>query len=363
MGAGDGTAAANLPGTDLVYIGSGTKDIHVYRMNLANGALTEAAPAAPIAHPSFLTLAPNHRLLYAVTEGGSKNASSVSAFSIDRQSGKLTFINEQPSGGAGPCHVAVDPSGRALLAANYSSGSMAVFPIKDGGSLGEMSGFFQGQGSGINPQRQEGPHAHCVVTDPADRFALLCDLGLDKVFVFKFDAANGSITANDPPFALVKPGSGPRHITFHPNGRFAYLINEMGETLTAFDYDASRGVLHELQTESTVPADYTAPSTCAEVVVHPSGRFVYGSNRGHDSIVEFAVDDATGRLTRLGWYSTKGKTPRNFEIDPAGTFLLAANQESNTVIVFRIDPKTGALTPTGQTLEVATPMCVKFCPL
>jgi 6-phosphogluconolactonase len=359
MSAADDAAPANLPKTELVYVGSGTKDIRVYRMDLDTGALTPTGDATPIAHPSFLTLSPDHRFLYSVTEGGSKNSSSVSAFSLDRQSGKLAFINTQPSGGAGPCHVAVDATGKAVLAANYSSGSMAVFPVKEGGALGEMSAFFQGHGSGVNPERQEGPHAHCVTIDPGNRFALLCDLGQDKVFVFKFDATNGSITPNDPPFASVKPGSGPRHITFHPNGRFAYLINEMASTLTAFEYDAGRGTLREFQTESTLPAGYTTPSTAAEVAVHPSGKFLYGSNRGHDSIVEFAVDGATGRLTLVGWCPTQGKTPRNFEIDPTGAFLLAANQDSNTIIVFRIDPNTGALAPAGQKIEVDTPMCVK----
>jgi 6-phosphogluconolactonase len=273
------------------------------------------------------------------------------------------LINSQPSGGGGPCHVAVDQAGKALLAANYGTGSMSVFPIKDGGELGAMSGFFQGEGSSVNPDRQSGPHAHCVITDPNGRFALLCDLGLDKVFVFKFDPATASITPNDPPFASVKPGSGPRHITFHPNGRFAYLINEMGSTLTAFSYDSSRGVLHEIQTESTLPGGYAAPTTGAEVAVHPSGKFVYASNRGHDSIVEFAANGDTGHLTLVGWCPTQGKTPRDFEIDPTGTWLLAANQDSNTVIVFRINPETGVLTSVGEKIEVDTPMCVKFCPL
>ncbi len=363
MEAADDAAQGNPPRADLVYIGSGNRNIYIYRMNPATGALREAAPAASVGHPSFLTLTPDHRFLYAVTEGGSKGSSKVSGFSIDGQTGRLTFINDQPSGGAGPCHVAVDQTGKALLAANYGSGSMSVFPIQAGGVLGAMSGFFQGQGSSVNPQRQEGPHAHCVVTAPGDRFALLCDLGLDKVFVFKFDPANASISPNDPPFAPVKPGSGPRHITFHPNGRFAYLISEMAETITAFAYDGGRGILRELQTESTVPADYTAAGTAAEVVVHPSGKFVYGSNRGNNSIVEFAVDGATGHLTLVGWCPTQGKTPRNFEIDPTGTFLLAANQDSNSVIVFRFNPETGALTPAGEKIEVDTPMCVKFCPL
>lgn len=355
-------AAEDSAKTELVYIGSGRKDIHIYRMDLGSGALKESAPAVSIGNPSFLTLSPHYDFLYAVTEGGSKKSSSISAFSVDRQSGKLTFINDQPSGGSGPCHVAVDQSGKALLAANYGSGSMAVLPIKEGGSLGAQSGFFQGEGSSVNPQRQQGPHAHCAVTDPNDRFALLCDLGLDKVFVFKFDPANGTITPNDPPFASIKPGSGPRHITFHPNGRFAYLINEMGQTMTAFAYDGRRGVLREIQTESTVPADFTASSTCAEVLVHPSGKFLYGSNRGHNSIVEFALDSSTGRMTRVGWTPTQGKTPRNFEIDPTGKFLLAANQDSNTLIVFRIDSQTGELTPAGQMIDSDTPMCVKFCP-
>jgi 6-phosphogluconolactonase len=354
--------AADAPRSELVYIGSGDKDIHIYKMDLESGALQESAPPASVAHPSFITLSPRFDFLYSVSEGGSQKSSTISAYSVDRQTGKLTFINDQPSGGSGPCHVWVDQSGKALLTANYGSGSMAAFPIKTDGALGERSGFFQGAGTSVNPQRQEGPHAHCVITDPADHFALLCDLGLDKVFVFKFDSANATVAPNDPPFATVKPGSGPRHIAFHPNGRFAYLINEMGQTMTAFAWDAERGTLREIQTESTVPADFTAPSTCAEVVVAPSGKFLYGSNRGHNSIVEFKIDDSTGRMTRVGWTPTQGKTPRNFEIDPTGKFLLAANQDSDTVVVFRLDPETGALTPAGQTIQSHSPQCVKFRP-
>lgn len=346
----------------IVYIGSGNKNIYVYRMNMQDGSLAEAGPATQIAHPSFLALSSDHKFLYAVTEG-SKDSSSLSAFSVEPESGKLTFLNKQPAGGSGPCHVAVDPTGKALLAANYGSGSMSAFPVKADGSLGPKSGFFQGQGSSVDPQRQEGPHAHCVVTDPNDRFALLCDLGLDKVFVFKFDPARATITPNNPGFVTVKAGSGPRHIVFDPNGRFAYLACEMASTVSVLGYDAQRGILRLLQTESMLPPDFTAPNTAAEIAVHPTGRFVYASNRGHNSIVEFTADPVTGHLTRAGWFPTEGKTPRNFAIDPTGTFLLAANQDSNTVIVFKIDQGGGGLLPTGQKIEVDTPMCVTFCDL
>jgi 6-phosphogluconolactonase len=273
--------------------------------------------------------------------------------------GKAILLNRQPTGGAGPCYVSVDQKGRDVLVANYSSGSVSVFPIDKEGALGPMSAFVQDRGSSVNPQRQEGPHAHCIVTDPDDRFAFACDLGLDKVMVFKFDPSKGSLVANDPPFASVKPGAGSRHIAFHPNRRYAYVSDEMASTVTAFAYDPNRGVLSEIEDYPLLPQDFKGQNTAAEVAVHPSGKFVYASNRGDDSIVVFACDRDTGKLTFIERDSTEGKTPRNFEIDPSGTFLLAANQDSGTIVVFRIDPKTGRLQSTGNKVATDLPMCVK----
>ncbi len=355
-------AAAAEAGQELVFVGSGRKDIEAFRFDPATGALTSLGRAAGIAHPSFLAIAPNHRFLYAISEGRDAAGSSVSAFAIDAAAGRLALVNTQPAGGAGPCYVEVDASGKNALIANYNSGSAAVFPVGANGALGPVSAFVQDRGSSVNPERQKGPHAHCIVTDPGNRFAFVCDLGLDKVMIFRFDAARGTLAAGEPAFAAVQPGSGPRHIAFHPNGRWAYVINEMGSTVTAYGYDAARGTLGEIQTESTLPKGFSGRNTDAEVAVHPSGRYVYGSNRGDDSIAVFACDPETGRLTFVERVATGGRTPRQFEIDPTGAWLLAANQDSDTVVVFRIDGKTGQLQEAETPVRSDNPMCVKFLP-
>ena len=246
------------------------------------------------------------------------------------------------------------------LVANYSGGSVASLPIGDDGLLREAASFIQHVGAGVNPRRQEGPHAHCAVVDPANRFAFVADLGLDKVFVYRLDAASGTLSANEPASTSLPPGSGPRHLAFHPNGRYAYVINEMKSTLAAMSYDAEHGVLKLLGTLSTLPAGFTGNNSTAEVEVHPSGKFVYGSNRGHGSIAIFAVDEATGKLRYLGVEPTRGKNPRSFGIDPTGKYLLAADQDGNNVVVFRIDGETGKLLATGSSLAVSAPVCVKF---
>jgi len=353
------TSFASPDQSEMVFVGSGHKNISAFWLNMTSGALTPIGEVAQLAAPSFLAISPNHRCLYAISEGQSQDNSFVSAFRIDSKTGKLALLNQQPSGGSGPCHVEVDHSGMNVLAANYGSGSVSVFHLDKIGALGRMSAFIQDHGSSVNPQRQKGPHAHCIVTDSNDKFVFVCDLGLDKVLVFKFDRSMGSLVANDPPFALVKPGAGPRHIAFHPNHRYAYVINEMASTLTAFACDRGRGVLREIEDQPLLPKDFKGRNTAAEVAVHPSGKFVYASNRGDDSIVVFGCDPHTGRLTFIERDSTEGKTPRNFEIDPSGAFLLAANQSSGTIIVFRIEPKTGRLQPTGNKAVADTPMCVK----
>ncbi len=253
-------------------------------------------------------------------------------------------------------------AGKNVLVANYGSGSVACLPIQTNGRLSPASSFIQHEGKGADASRQEGPHAHSINLDQANKFALVADLGLDQVRVYQFHAEKGSLTPNDPPFATVAPGSGPRHLAFHPGGRFAYVISEMANTVTVFGYDSGRGTLSRIQTISTLPADFQGTSYTAEVQVHPSGKFVYGSNRGHDSIAIFVVDPATGKLATAGHQSTLGKNPRNFALDPTGAYLLAENQDSNSIVVFRIDQKTGGLTQVGEPVVVPMPVCIRMIP-
>jgi 6-phosphogluconolactonase len=347
------------------YTGAKSKGIYVLELDLATGALSAPVLAAQTANPSFLAIHPSRRFLYAVGELDNfkgKKGGAVTAFAIDAKTGKLTQLNQQSSGGAGPCHLVVDAKGKNVLVANYGGGSVAVLPIDADGKVREASSFIQHKGSSVDKGRQEGPHGHSINLDAANRFAVAADLGLDKVLVYKFDADKGTLTPNTPPSASVAPGSGPRHFAFQPNGRHAYVINEMKSTVTAFDYDAEKGVLKPIQTLSTLPRPVKGNST-AEVQVHPSGKFVYGSNRGHNSIAIFTVDSKTGQLTAAGHQATGGKTPRNFGIDPTGKWLLAANQDSDTITVFRIDAKTGKLEPTEHKAEVGKPVCVKMIPV
>ncbi|NLF72141.1 MAG: lactonase family protein [Candidatus Anammoximicrobium sp.] len=353
-----------------IYVGTYTsgasQGIYLGRLDLADGGLRLDGVAAETKNPSFLALHPNRRFLYAVGEisdFAGKRTGAVNAFRIEPATGRLEPLNQQSSGGPGPCHVAVDHSGRNVLVANYGGGSAAVLPIRKNGTLGSATAFVQHQGASVNPRRQQGPHAHSINLDPANRFAFVADLGLDKVLIYRFDAAAGKLTPNDPPWASVVPGAGPRHFAFHPTGKFAYVINELGSSLTAFRYDAARGALEEVQTVSSLPAGPVEGNSTAEVQVHPSGKFLYGSNRGHDSIAVFAADAVTGQLKLVEHESTQGKTPRNFGVDPTGRFLLACNQASDTIVGFRIDQETGALTPTGQKLDVPSPVCVKFIAL
>ena len=360
---------APSPGAVPLYIGTYTaaksKGIYLSRFDPATGRLTPPELAVATPSPSFLALHPGGSFLYAVGEDtrlGGKPVGAVSAFSRDMKTGQLTLLNHQSSGGAGPCHLAVDKDGKCVLVANYGDGSIAALPIQADGTLGEPATIIRNSGSSLNPQRQAGPHAHFIVPDPANQFALTCDLGLDKVLVYRLDPAKATLAANDPPSAPVKPGSGPRHLAFHPSGRFVFLISEMAATMTVFAYDAQRGTLKELQTVSTLPEDFTGFKSGAEVQVHPSGKFVYGSNRGHDSIAVFGFEPASGKLTFLECQSTQGKTPRHFVLDPTGQWLLAANQDSDSIVVFRVDTKTGRLTPTGQAISVGAPVCLVFAP-
>jgi len=319
--------------------------------------------AAETPSPSFLAISPDHKFLYAaneLTKYEGQSSGIVSAFSIDTKTGRLTLLNQVASKGADPCHISVDHTGKFVMVANYTGGSISVFPVRENGYLGTSSDFIQHEGSGPNHERQEKAHAHWIDVSADNRFVLNADLGLDKVFVYRFDANKGKLTPNDPPFAKVAPGAGPRHLAFHPNGKFAYVIDEMASTITAFSYQAKGGKLKELQAVSTLPKDFSGENTTAEIVVHPSGKFLYGSNRGHDSLAVFAIDSTKGTLTFVENVSVKGKEPRNFEIDPTGKRLLVANQNSDNIVEFDIDPTTGKLTPNGTEIKVPVPVCIKF---
>jgi 6-phosphogluconolactonase len=355
-------------GQYIAYIGTYTaktssKGIYAYRFDPEKGQLTSIGVAAETADPSFLAVHPNGKYLYAVNEistfnGGAGGA--VSAFSIAAKTGALQFLNQVPTRGAGPCHVSVDKNGAYVLVANYDGGSIASFPVHEDGSLGTASGFVQHSGSGPDKERQEGPHAHWIGTSPDNRFALAVDLGLDQVIVYGFDSSKGIFTPMLSGFAKVKPGAGPRHLAFHPNGKFAYVLSEMDSSVTVFSYQAKNGAFSPLETISALPKDYAGRKEAAEISVDPSGKFLYTSNRGHDSIAIFEISPAKGTLKSLGQVLSGGKTPRHFAIDPTGRYLLAENEESNNIVVFHIDPATGNLTPTGQTIEVPSPVCITF---
>jgi 6-phosphogluconolactonase len=301
--------------------------------------------------------------LYAVNEVeefAGKKSGAVSAFSVDQRTGELKFLNQQPSLGGSPCYVVVDRTDRFVLVANYSGGNVAVLPVLRDGSLGEATDMKQGSGSSINTERQEAPHAHCIVMDPANRFAYACDLGADKIMIFNFDRRRGKLIPGKFPWVQVKPGAGPRHLVFHPAGNYAYVINELHATVTAYAHDRANGNLTEVQTIATLPTDFTGANTSADIHVSPDGKFLYSSNRGHDSIAAFKINSQNGRLTLIAHESTGGKGPRNFAIDPTGNFVLVANQKSDNIVTLRRDRKTGRLSAIGQIAEVPSPVCLKF---
>jgi 6-phosphogluconolactonase len=351
----------------VLYVGTYTtgksEGIYSYRFNLASGELTHAGTTKGVVNPSFLTLAPNGRYLYAVNEVddfGGRKSGAVSAFAVDQKTGALRFLNQQASLGANPCYVDVDASGRFVLIANYTGGNVTVFPIQRDGTLGESTDTKQYQGSSVNRERQEGPHAHCIRLDPTNRFAYSCDLGTDKIMIFRFDARGGKLLADEPPWLQVKPGAGPRHLAFNHTGGLVFVLNELASTVSAFRRNPEKGTLHELQTITTLPKGLTGANTGADVHVSPNGQFLYCSNRGHNSIAIFKIDPRNGALTAIGHELTRGLTPRNFAIDPTGAFLLAANQKSDNIFVFRLDQTTGRLTATGQAVQVPAPVCLKF---
>jgi 6-phosphogluconolactonase len=328
-----------------------TKGIYAYRFSPKTGRLTSIGRVAELFDASFLATDPHHRVLYVASEADEAPGSN----------GALKLLNKAEMGG-GPCHLSVDKTGKILLVANYGNGTVASFALNPDGSIGKQTGFDQHTGKGPNAERQEGPHAHAVVLSPDNRFLFVPDLGADQIKIYRVDTAKATFTPNNPSFASVKPGLGPRHLVFAPGGKFAYVICEMGSSVVAFAYDPVKGSLTPLQTISTLPANFKGIDNSSEIDISPSGRFLYASNRGHDSITVFAVDPGKGTLTKIRVVPTQGKIPRNFALDPTGKYLLAANQKSNQMVVFAVDQTTGLLQPTGQVLDIEEPVCVLFVP-
>jgi len=352
---------------NLAYVGTYTragsgKGIYLFRHDPETGALTQLAVTED-RDPSFVALDPSKRFLFAVNEHrefAGEGHGQVASYAVDQESGGLSFLSRQSTHGGEPCHLTTDPSGRNLIVVNHEHGSVAVLPIDPDGKLQPASHVEQHTGSGSGPT-QQGPHAHFVTFDPYQERILVADKGIDKVMIYRLDVAAGQLLPADPPFGTLHSGAAPRHIAFHPNGRFVYVNGEADMTVTAFTYDGQSGVMEELHHLSTLPAGATAERlSTAQILVHPSGRYVYVSNRGHDSIAIFAIDQETGRLTPAGHASTQGRTPRNFAFDPSGTFLYAANQNSDTIVHFRVDDETGQLTPTGHVTAVGAPVCILF---
>jgi 6-phosphogluconolactonase len=356
---------------------SHSQGIYVSRFHAATGELSDPELAAEMVNPSFLTISPNHKFLYAVSEDPYSlgppldHSSYVSAFAIDPATGHLRLLNTLPASGTSTCFISMDKTGRYVLMSNFGSGSTSVIRVRDDGSLGELTGFIQDVGHSVDRAIQFEPHTHSVVVSPDNRYAIVSDLGIDKVLIFRFDTNTGALLPPDPPFAAVYPGTGPRHFTFDPSGRFGYQLTEMGGTVDVFAWDPSRGRLTPVQRVQTVPHDFFGGNHSAEIAIRPDGKFLYESNRrtqgetvrGPDTIGVFAIDSKTGMLTPVEQVLSGGTMPRNFEIDPTGNFLLAANQLTNNIVVFHMDSSTGRLSQTGKEIKVDTPVCLKFVPV
>lgn len=344
----------------LAFVDGKSDGICLYHLDLETGALHFVSQTTGLLNPTYQVIHPNGQYLYTVNEGDASEA-VITAFSINAETDDLTYLNEQPAFGDFPCHINVDQTGKHVIIANYGSGSVVVYPIATDGQLGQRTDFVQHQGGTmVNPDRQEGPHAHCVQLDATNQYVFVADLGLDKVMVYRLDQKNGTLQSADTPFIDAQPGAGPRHLAWHPSGDYLFLINELDSTIVCLAYDKTTTTLTVTDTASTLPTDYSGESTCAAIRVAPSGRFVYGSNRGHDSIASFTFDATSGKLTRTGHTLTQGRTPRDFNIDPSETFLLAANQDSDTIITYRIATEDGTLSATGHVAEVMTPVCLTW---
>lgn len=359
-------SAADVPDKLRVYIGTfnsrTSKGIYLSEFDTQTGAITDPQLAGEATDAGFLAIHPSKKFLYSVCKfqnSAGETIGGVNAFAIDPKTGKLTPLNQQSSEGAGPCHLVVDATGKNVLVANYGGGNVAALPIGDDGKLAKASSVMQHKGTSVDPKRQTAPHAHSINLDAKSKFAFAADLGLDQVVVYKFDSAKGLLAPNDPPFAKVASGAGPRHFAFHPSGKFAYVINELGNTVTGFSYDAEKGKLTEIQTISTLPPDFKEPSYTAEVVVHPSGKYLYGSNRYHNSLAAFAVDQSSGKLTLLEITPVGGKLPRNFNVDPTGKWILVGNHEDDTMSVMKIESD-GRLKLIRNDVPVSAAVCIKF---
>lgn len=348
----------------FVYFGSQATSpgvgFSLARFDTDTGVLTKPQLIMPADAPSYFVIHPDGKRMYSTNFSGE---GGISAYRLDPKTGAMTLINRVPGNGASTTYVGLDRTGNWALAANFQTGHIASFAIKPDGSIGERVSYILNPGSSINPARQARTYPHSIWPDPTNRFALAPDLGLDKLHVYRFDEKAGTLTPNDPPFAAVKPGSGPRHMRFHPNGKWVYLLTEMGSTVVGYNWDGTKGVLTEFQTHSLLPQGFTTESTAAEIEVHPNGKFVYCSNRGHDSIAVFAIDPATGRLTLVEHAPTQGKNPRNFTFDPTSKWMLVTNQVGNNAVIFRVDPASGKLTQVGQPVEIPAPCCERFLPV
>jgi 6-phosphogluconolactonase len=351
----------------LLYVGTYTENLPskgIYLLRISRtGALTNLGVAAETTNPSFVTMSPNGRFAYAVNEVEKiegRPTGGVTAFGRIRSTNLLHTLRRETTGGAAPCYASTDRAGRFLFVANYTGGSFSVFPILSDGGVGAATSFVQHEGKGPDAERQEGPHAHCIIADPANRFGLVADLGLDRVLVYPFDARTGALTTTPAAAGVLAPGAGPRHLAFHPNGRVLYVTNELDSTVTAFRYEPSTGALTPMQTVPAVSEPVTTRNAPADIHIHPSGRFLYMSNRGHNSIAAFAIDATSAELHPLQLIRTGGDWPRNFAIDPTGRFLLVANQRSNDIHVFRIDQRTGRLTATSHGIAMTAPVCIRF---
>lgn len=345
------------------YTGGGSQGIYTAKFDTSTGAISGLELAAELKNPSFLAIHPSKKFLYAVSEvadANGKPTGAVASLAIDQTTGKLSLLNTQSSGGAGPCHVNLDRAGKTVVVANYGGGSLASYAIAADGQLAPAASVMQHRGSSIDKSRQEAPHAHSAYVDASGKWALSADLGLDKVMVYSLNPQTSQLSEHVPGYAKVAPGAGPRHFAFHPNGKYGYVINELGNTVTVFTWDAQKGTLTEIQTIGTLPTDFTGKSYTAEVVVHPTGKFLYGSNRGHNSLAVFKVDEASGKLTLLGHQPTKGDHPRNFNIDPTGKWILCGNANTDNIVTFKIDQVSGHLSDTGLELKLSKPVCVKF---
>lgn len=348
------------------YTGQNSEGIYAFQVDARTGEVVTVGCVAQVTHPSFLALHPSGRFLYAVSEVSATpadpTAGAVVTFAVDRPSGRLSRLNAQSSGGEGPCHLTVDRTGRHVLVANYGGGSVAVLPIRPDGLLGEATCVIRHSGSSVHPQRQRQPHVHSVNLSPDNRHALVADLGIDRILVYRFDAAKGTLETPAAHTFAAPPGSGPRHLAFHPDGRHVLALNELSSRLMLLEFDPQNGHLTLRQSVSTLPEGFPGSNTTAEVAVHPNGRFVYASNRGHDSLAVFRLDVAASGLQLIQHVTTGGRTPRHFSLDALGRQLWAANQASHSVVRFQVDPASGRLEPLGEPLKVGNPVCIRFLP-